>query len=122
MGMFLHHNLVISQLLRERDTHLLIVRLQMWLFHHLVNVLELAFYDIHSMKTSRCYLLIERGKSVPRQIIPSWNVFYITIHEGLPVMKSPIKSLDCNDSPATHMSTIYQVGLSISMTVVAVFI
>ena len=31
----------------------------MWLFHHLVNVLDLAFYDTHSMKTGRCYLLKE---------------------------------------------------------------
>ena len=59
MGISLHHSLVTSQLLGERDAHLLLVRLQMWSLHHLVNVLDLAFYDTQSMNISRCYLLIE---------------------------------------------------------------
>lgn len=63
-----------------------------------------------------------RWHSVPRQIIPSWTGFYITIHEGLPVMKSSIKYLDCINSSAADISTIYQVSLNISMTVVTVFI
>ena len=59
---------------------------------------------------------------MPRQIIPSWISFYITILEGLLVMKSSIKYLGCIDLPATDMSTIYQASQSIAMTVVTVFI
>ena len=95
----------------------------MWLFHYLVNVLDLAFYDTHSMKTGRCYLLIESkttffgffsgGSLWQKQIIPSWTSFYITIHEGLP----GINDLDCIDLPATDISIIYKVSLNIVVTV-----
>lgn len=54
-----------------------------------------------------------RWQFVAKQIIPNWTSFYITIHEGLPV----INDLDCIDLPATDMSTIYKVSLNIVVTV-----
>ena len=50
-----------------------------------------------------------RWQSMPKQIIPSWTGFHITIQEGIPVMKSSIQYLDCIDAPATEKSTIYPI-------------
>ena len=45
----------------------------------------------------------------PRQIVPSWTGYNISIHEGVPILTSTIRYLDCIDAPATELSTIYQV-------------
>ena len=42
------------------------------------------------------------------QVIPSWTGFKITMHGNLVVLKSLVNYLDCIDSPATDISTIYQ--------------
>ena len=43
------------------------------------------------------------------QVIPTWTGFNITMHGNLAVLKSSVNYLDCIDSPATDISTIYQV-------------
>ena len=42
------------------------------------------------------------------QVIPSWTGFNITMHSNLAVLKSSVNYLDCIDSPATDISTIYR--------------
>ena len=44
----------------------------------------------------------------PNQFILSWTGYYITIIDGIPVLKSSIQYLDCIDTPAAKMTTIYQ--------------
>ena len=43
------------------------------------------------------------------QVIPSWTGFNIRMHGNLAVLKSSVNYLDCIDSSATDISTIYQV-------------
>ena len=43
------------------------------------------------------------------QVIPSWTGFNITMDGNLAVLKSSVNYLDCIDSSATDISTIYQV-------------
>ena len=43
------------------------------------------------------------------QAIPGWTGFNITMHANLAVLKSSVNYLDCIDSPATDISTTYQV-------------
>ena len=50
-----------------------------------------------------------RFQSIPRPCIPSWTGFNIVVNTNLVVLKSSIRYLDCIDSPATDISTIYQV-------------
>ena len=42
--------------------------------------------------------------------IPSWTGFQIYISNDIPVLKTTVGYLDCIDSSATEMSTIYQVS------------
>jgi hypothetical protein len=42
--------------------------------------------------------------------IPSWTGFQICISNGIPLLKTTVGYLDCIDSSATEMSTIYQVS------------
>lgn len=42
-------------------------------------------------------------------VIPSWTGFQISISNGIPLLKTTVGYLDCIDSSATEMSTIYQV-------------
>ena len=41
--------------------------------------------------------------------IPSWTGFQISIRNGIPLLQTSIGYLDCIDSSAAEMSTIYQV-------------
>jgi hypothetical protein len=45
----------------------------------------------------------------PEPLIPSWTGFNITVLDGVPILQSTIRYLDCIDAPATDTSTIYQV-------------
>ena len=51
--------------------------------------------------------------SSPKQIVPSWTGFNISVHEGTPILQSRIHYLDFIDAPAAETSTIYQVCLAI---------
>ena len=41
--------------------------------------------------------------------IPSWTGFQISVSSDIPLLKTTVGYLDCIDSSATEMSTIYQV-------------
>ena len=49
-----------------------------------------------------------RSRSIP-QSIPSWTGFYIEMSNNIPILKTTVGYLDCINSPATEMTTIYQV-------------
>lgn len=67
---------------------------------------DLLFADRE--KSNFIWALLRRDYS-PRQMIPSWTGFNISIQDGIPVMKSSIEYLNCINKPATEKSTIYQV-------------
>ena len=51
--------------------------------------------------------------SSPKQTVPSWTRFNISLHEGTPILQSRIHYLDRIDAPTMETSTIYQVCLAI---------
>ena len=46
--------------------------------------------------------------SIP-QVIPSWTGFNMVIRENIPILQSSVGYMDCIDSPATDISTIYTI-------------
>ena len=50
-----------------------------------------------------------RWHSVPKQIIPSWTGFNSIILNGMVLLKPSVNHLHCIHTPATEITTIYQV-------------
>ena len=50
--------------------------------------------------------------------IPSWTGFQISVSNDIPLLKTTVGYLDCIDSSATEMSTVYQVWSTLLLLII----
>jgi len=69
---------------------------------------EASDFILDDSNKRHCLWTLLRYKA-PDFSIPSWTGFQISISNGIPLLQTTIGYLDCIDSSAAEMSTIYQV-------------